>query len=329
MRRREFIAALGGAALAWPTTARAQRPQRMPRIGILWHAADAKEEEPYYSALLDGFRAIGYVDGRNATFLHRFPNEMPERFKSMAAELVSLKADVLVSSGANASIYAKNATSTIPLVFMFVPDPVAMKMVESLARPGGNVTGLSTYASDLIARRLQLLKEITPGLSRLAQLVNPNAKIAPMNIRETAAAAAKLGLTVQTFEARSLNELEPAFNAIAAAGLQAVTVNAGEGIQFQGRTIIPKLAIERRIAMCAISRETFEFGALMSYGVDQLAICRRAAVYVDKILKGAKPSEFPVEGPTKFEFLINLKTAKAIGIEVPPIMLSRADEVVE
>jgi putative tryptophan/tyrosine transport system substrate-binding protein len=247
----------------------------------------------------------------------------------MAAELVSLKVDALISSGVNASVYAKNATTSIPLVFMHVPDPVGMKLVETLARPGGNVTGLSSYASDLIGRRLQILKEIVPGLSRLAQLVNPNARIAPMNVAETRAAADKLGLTVQTFEARTLADLEPAFDAMASANMAAVTVSAGEGIQFQGRTIIPKLALARHIAMSAPSRETYEFGALMSYGVDQLAICRRAAVYVDKILKGAKPSEFPVEGPTKFEFLLNLKTARAIGIEVPAVMIGRADQVVE
>jgi putative tryptophan/tyrosine transport system substrate-binding protein len=325
--RRKFIA-LAGSALAWPRAGHAQQRLKISTVGVLWHAANAEEEGPYFRALLEGFRELGYVDGLNIKFEHRFPNEMPERFRSMAAELVSLNVGVLVSVGNVASPYAKNATTTIPIVFTLVADPVGMKLVESFARPGGNVTGLSTYSSDIVGRRLQLLKETIPGLSRFAQFVNPNAQSSRLHIEMTRAAAAELGLTVQTFEARSLDELERAFDAMAAAGMQAVTVNQ-EGLPFQGRALIAKLALARRLALCAYSRETFEPGALMSYGTDQIAVCRRAALYVDKILKGAKPGELPVEGPTKFEFLINLKTAKALGIEVPPIILTRADEVIE
>jgi putative tryptophan/tyrosine transport system substrate-binding protein len=254
---------------------------------------------------------------------------MPERFTSMAAELVSLNVDVLVSVGNAAAPYAKNATATIPIVFTLVADPVESKLVASFSRPGGNVTGLSTFAADLVGRRLQALKEMIPGLSRIAQLVNPNAQASRMNIEVSGAAAAQLGLTVQTFEARSLDQLESAFGAIARAGMQAVTVSQGEGLPFQGRHIIAKLAIAHRLALCAFSRETFEPGALMAYGTDHIAVIRRVGVYVDKILKGANPSELPVEGPTKFELLVNLKTAKAIGIELSPSMLARADEVIE
>jgi putative tryptophan/tyrosine transport system substrate-binding protein len=325
--RREFIA-LAGSALAWPCVGHAQQGLKIPTVGVLWHAANAEEEGPYFRALLEGFRELGYVDGLNIKFEHRFPNEMPERFRSMAAELVSLNVGVLVSVGNVASPYAKNATTTIPIVFTLVADPVGMKLVESFARPGGNVTRLSTYSSDIVGRRLQLLKETIPGLTRFAQFVNPNAQSSRLHIEMTRAAAAELGLTVQTFEARSLDELERAFDAMAAAGVQAVTVNP-EGLPFQGRALIAKLALARRLALCAYSRETFEPGALMSYGTDQIAVCRRAALYVDKILKGTKPGGLPVEGPTKFEFLINLKTAKALGIEVPPIILTRADEVIE
>jgi putative ABC transport system substrate-binding protein len=325
--RREFIA-LAGSALAWPCVGHAQQGLKIPTVGVLWHAANAEEEGPYFRALLEGFRELGYVDGLNIKFEHRFPNEMPERFRSMAAELVSLNVGVLVSVGNVASPYAKNATTTIPIVFTLVADPVGMKLVESFARPGGNVTGLSTYSSDIVGRRLQLLKETIPGLTRFAQFVNPNAQSSRLHIEMTRAAAAELGLTVQTFEARSLDELERAFDAMAAAGVQAVTVNP-EGLPFQGRALIAKPALARRLALCAYSRETFEPGALMSYGTDQIAVCRRAALYVDKILKGTKPGGLPVEGPTKFEFLINLKTAKALGIEVPPIILTRADEVIE
>jgi putative ABC transport system substrate-binding protein len=327
--RREFITFVGSAAAMWPLTAGAQQSaKKIPRIGVLWHAGSAEEEGPYFKALHEGLNGLGYVDGRNIILEHRFPNESPEKFKSMAAELVSLNVDILISVGNVASPYAKIATSTIPIVFVLVSDPLGSKLVDSLARPKGNATGLSTFSTDLFGKRLQLLKETFPGLLRFAQLVNPNAQGSRLHIESTRTAAAKLGLTVQLFEARSLDQIEPAFNAIASAGMQAVTVNP-EGLAFQGRTIIAKLAIARRLALCTYSRETFEPGAFMYYGTDQIAICRRAAAYVDKILKGAKPSDLPVEGPTKFEFFINLKTAKAIGIDVPPLLLTRADEVVE
>jgi len=329
MRRREFIALLSSSAVAWPLAARTQQAGKLPTIGVLWHAANAEEEGPYFNALADGFRALGYAEGRNITFEHRFPNEIPEQFKSMAAELVSLNVNVLVGVGDRSAGYLRNATWTIPLVFVLVPDPVESKLVHSFAQPGGNATGASNYSSAVIGRRLQLLKDIIPGLSRVAQLVNPNAQMSRLHIESTRAAAATLGFSHQTFEARSLDELEPAFDAMASAGMQAVTVNTSEGIPFQGRAIIAKLALARRLALCAFSRETFEAGALMSYGVDQVANVRRASVYVDKILKGAKPTELPVEGPTKFEFLLNLKIAKALGIRVPPDVPTIADEVIE
>jgi putative ABC transport system substrate-binding protein len=327
MKRREFITLLGGVAV-WPIAAGAQQSRKTPRIGVLWHAGSAEEEGPYFTSLLQGFRDLGYVEGKTITLEHRFPNEIPDRFKSMAAELVALDVDVLVSVGNVASPYAKNATTTIPVVFVIVPDPVGTKLVESFARPGGNATGLSTYASDVVGRRLQLLKEIVPGLWRVGQLVNPNSPASRLHIELTQAAAAELGLTVQRFEARQLDELESTLDAMARAGMQAIAVNP-EGLPFQGRAIIPKLALARRLALCAYSRETFEPGALMSYGVDQRAICRRAAIYVAKILKGTKPGDLPVEGPTKFEFLINRKTAKQLGFDVPPTLLARADEVIE
>jgi putative ABC transport system substrate-binding protein len=327
MRRREFISLIGSAA-AWPLAARAQHANRRPRVGVLWHAANAEEEGPYFKSLVEGFAALGYVDGHTISLHHRFPNETPELFQRMAADLVALNVDVLVSVGNVASPYARNATETIPVVFILVPDPIGSKLVDSLARPGRNVTGLTNFVSEVVGRRLQLLKELIPELSWVGQLVNPNVAAARLNIELTRQAAAKLGFAVQLFEARSDEGLEPAFDAMATAGMQAVTVNP-EGLAFQARELIAKLALARRLALCAYSRETFEPGALMSYGTDHLAICRRAAVYVDRILKGAKPSDLPVEGPTKFEFLINLKTARGIGLEIPPILLARADEVIE
>jgi ABC-type uncharacterized transport system substrate-binding protein len=307
----------------------AQQPKKIPTVGVLWHAGSAEEEGPYFRGLIDGFKALGYTEGRNITFEHRFPNEIPERFRSMAAELVLLNVDILVGVGDRAAVYAKEASSSIPVVFVIVPDPVGSKLVDSFAKPGWNATGLSNYSSDLVGRRLQLLNEIIPGLARVAQVVNPNAKVSRLHIEATRAAAVGLGLTIQTFEVRSLDELAPAFDAMADAGMQAVTVNASEGIPFQGRAIIPKLALARRLSLCAFSRETFEPGALMSYGTDQVANVRGGAAYVDKILKGTKPVELPVEGPTKFEFLMNLKTAKALGLAVPPSLLATADQVIE
>lgn len=328
MRRRDFIKVIAGSACAWPRALRAQPAGRIPKIGVLWHAGSAEEEGPYLRALLDGFKGLGYVEGRNITFEHRFPNEMPERFKSMAAELVTLNVQVLVSVGSVAPSYAKNATTTVPVVFMLVADPVGTHLVESLSRPGGNVTGLSSFSIDLIGKRLQILKEMIPQLSRVAQLVNPNAQASSLYIEVTRAAAAELGLAVQTFQARSLDELEPAFDAMARAGMQAVTVNQ-DGLAFQGRAIIARLALARHLPLCAYSREIFDAGALLSYGADHAAICRRGAIYVDKILKGAKPSELPVEGPTRFEFLINLQMAKALGLTVPVALIARANEVIQ
>ena len=327
MRRREFIRLIGGAIVGLPSAARAQQPAKIPRVGYLWHAGSAQEEGPYFRALLEGFAKLGYVDGRNIILEHRFPNEMPERFKSMAAELVALNCDVLMG-GSLGSVYLKNATSKIPIVFMFVPDPVGLKLVDSLARPGGNVTGLSNFGRDLVGKRLQFLKEIVPGLSKVALLVNPNVPSTRIYIQETQAAAEELGLVIQIFEARSLKELELAFDGMTAAGVQAM-ITASGGAAFQYRANIAKLAIAHRLAFSAFSRETFVDGALMSYGADQIEMCRRSAVYVDKILKGAKPSDLPVEQPTKVEFFINLKTAKALDLKIPPSLLSAADEVVE
>jgi ABC-type uncharacterized transport system substrate-binding protein len=326
MKRREFITLLGGAA-TWPLAARAQQGGKIPTVGYLWHAGSPQEEVPYFGALLEGFGRLGYIDGRNIKLEHRFPNETPERFKAMAAELVSLNVDVLMG-GAVASPYLRDATTKIPIVFMFVPDPVGMKLVQSIARPGGNITGLSNFGRDVAGKRLQLLKEIVPGLSRVALLINSDHPTTPVFIEVMQAAADQLGLVLQTFDARSLEEIEPAFDAMVRAGMQAVTPVQG-GLFFQARAFVPKLAIARRLPMLAYSRETFEYGALLSYAADQVEMCRRSAVYADKILKGAKPGGLPVEQPTKLELLINLKTAKTLGLAVPLHLQQLANEVIE
>jgi putative tryptophan/tyrosine transport system substrate-binding protein len=309
MRRRQFITVLGSTFAAGPLVARAQQTARIPRIGVLWHAGSAEEEGRYFTGLIDGLLEHGYTDGLNIILEHRFPNEMPDRFRRMAAELVSLKVDVLIGVGSQTAFYAKDATATIPIVFIFVPDPVGAKFVTSLARPGGNATGLTHFAADLIGKRLQFLGETIPGLSHVALLVNPDTQVARLYTDVTDTVATKLGLTNHTFPARSRDELEPAFDTMVKAGMQAVTINS-EGLAYQQRKFIANLAIERRLPLSVWSRETLEAGALMSYGADQVAMCRRAAVFVDKILKGAKPADLPVEEPTKLEFLLNEKTAR-------------------
>jgi ABC-type uncharacterized transport system substrate-binding protein len=328
MERRTFFGMIAGSLLGAPLAVEAQQTGRIPRVGVLWHAGSADEEGSYYTGLLEGFRDLGYVDGRNIILEHRFPNEMPERFRSMSAELVALKVDVLVTVGTQTAPYARDATTSIPVVFIFVPDPVGSNFVDSLRRPGRNMTGLSQFGLDIVLKRLQFLKDIIPGLSRVALLVNPNTEVASLYKHATEAAAAGLGLNNHTFEARSLDELGRAFDAMVKAGMQAVTIN-GEGLAYQQRAYVARMTLARRLPLAVWSRETFEAGALLSYGADQVAMCRRGPVFVDKILKGAKPRDLPVEQPTKLEFLINRKIARALGLTIPQIVLARADQVIE
>jgi putative ABC transport system substrate-binding protein len=327
MKRRDFLTLIGSAIAALPSLGHAQAG-RVPRVGVLWHAGSADEEGAYYTGLLEGFRALGYVDGRNIILEHRFPNEMPERFRSMVAELVALKVNVLVTVGTQTAPYARDATTSIPVIFIFVPDPVGSHFVDSLARPGRNMTGLSHFGIDIVQKRLQYLKDLVPGLSRVALIVNPNTEVAPLYKRVTETAAAELGLENQTFEARSLDELGQAFDAMVKAEMQAVTIN-GEGLVYQQRANVAKMTLARRLPLAVWSRETFEAGALMSYGADQVAMCRRGPVFVDKILKGAKPGDLPVEQPTTLEFLINRKIARVLGLTIPLSLLARADQVVQ
>jgi putative ABC transport system substrate-binding protein len=327
MRRRDFITLLGGTAI-WPLAANAQQPAKIPHIGVLWHAANAEQEGTNYKAIVKGFADIGYIDGKTVVLEHRFPNEQPAQFRSMAAELVASGVDVLVVIGANAPPYAKDATKTIPIVFALMPDPIGSKLVNNLARPEANVTGLSNSASDIVGKRLALFKEVIPGLSRVALLVNSNSSLAAGYEQAFQAAAANLGLSGKVFTWRAPDELISIFAAMKDAGIQAVMFNP-DGWAFTYRDLIAKLALAKGLPLSAYSRQTFNAGALMSYGVDHDAICYRVAVYVDKLLKGAKPSELPIEQPTKFEFLINLNTARALGLTVPPSLLLRTDEVIE
>ncbi len=314
MRRREFISLVGGALAAAPAVVHAQATKRIPTIGHLWHAGSAKEESPYYEALLEGFSKLGYIDGSNFRLLHRFPNEDPDRFRRMAGELVSINVDVLMG-GSVASTYLRDATKTIPIVFMFVPDPVGLKFVQSLARPGGNATGLANFGTDVAGKRLQLLQELVPGLSRVGLLTAPNNEVNRLTANIIIAAAKQLGLQLQTFDSASLQEMEPAFDRMVKAGTQAVML-AQSGLAFQARHILPKLALARGLPLCSYSRETFEDGALLSYAADQVEMCRRSAIFADRILKGANPGELPVEQPTKLE-------------KIPLHIQQLADELIE
>jgi putative ABC transport system substrate-binding protein len=327
VKRREFITLVGGAVVAWPLAARAQQGSRIPRVGFLWHAGSREEESPNFEAVIEGFAKLGYVDGRNIILEHRFPNEKPERFRAMAAELVALNVDVLMVT-ATGTPYVRDATTKVPVVFMGVPDPVGTKLVQTLARPGGNMTGMTNFGEELAAKRLQLLKELVPGLSRVGLLVNRDLSSKGSYIEGSQAAADKLGLVIQVFELTSMEDMEPAFDAMVSAGMQAVTLAQG-GFAFSGRATVAKLALARRLPLCAYSRQTFEAGAFMAYGPNLLDSFRRMAVYVDKILKGAKPSELPVEQPTKFEFFVNLTVAKKLGLDVPWHLQQIADEVIE
>jgi putative ABC transport system substrate-binding protein len=329
MRRREFITLLGGGAAVWPLVARAQQSRHLPVVGLLWHAGSAEEEAVYLGAVRQGLRDHGYVEGQNVTLENRFPAEIPERFVSLATELAALNVNVLVAINRVAALAAQRATTSIPIVFVAVPDPVGSKLVASLAHPGGNITGLTNFAYDLTAKRVEFLKAVVPTVSHVALLVNPNDRdSAKTYIEESHAAANKLGLILQPVEVRTSGDLLSAFSKTIDDQVDGVVVSQ-DGLFYAARKVIADLALARKLPLAVYSRETLDAGALLSYGPSNYRIFRASGAYIDKILKGAKPADLPVEQPTKFEFIINLKTAKSIGIDVPPMLLTRADEVIE
>lgn len=328
MKRREFMKLLGAASVGWPIRAQAQRNGSLPKVGVLWHAGSAQEEAIYLGALNQGFKELGYVEGKSILLEHRFPDEREERFVSMAGELAAIPVDVLVAVTHPAALAAARATTKIPIVFTHVPDPVRSKLVNSLARPGGNVTGFTNIAAEIAAKRVQLLKEAFPPMKRIALLINPSDPAMTSFIAEAETTAKALGLDVQRVEVRATDEFEQAFRRMVDNGSEGV-ITAPNGLFYQGRALIGQLGLAYRLPCMVVSRETLEGGALMSYGADFQAIFRRTPVYVDKILKGEKPANLPVELPTKFEFLINLRTAKALGTSISEALLVRADEAIE
>ena len=324
MRRRDFIAAIGGAA-AWPHGARAQQRGRLPTIGFLGSTTPSTMSQ-WIAAFVQRLRELGWVEGRNVAIEYRWAEGRTERFAEIAAEFVRLKVDVIVTAGAPA-LAAKQATTLIPIVFAMASDPVGSGLVASLSRPGGNVTGLSLQLTDLAGKRLELLREVVPGLQRLAVLANIGYPAAVLEMAEARATAKTLGLDVTTLEVRRAADIIPAFDTLRDRA-QALYV-AGDPLVTANRTRINTLALGARLPTMHGFRELAEAGGLMSYGASFLDLHRRAADYVDKILKGAKPADLPVEQPTKFDLVVNLTTAKALGLVVSPTLLARATEVIE
>ena len=329
MRRREFIAGIG-ATIAGPLIARAQQPAgRLYRIGYL-SAGFRERTLNFREAFEGGLRILGYRVGENVVIEYRFANADVERLPALAADLVRLGVDIIVTSGGNPiTVAAMKATAAIPIVMISGVDPVSTGLVASLARPGGNVTGLIADAGgEILGKRFELLKEILPNLSRLGILWNPD--VAILRNRQTAMTetARTLGLTTIPVEARGLDELEQAFATMVRERAQAFVMQ-GDSVLFSYRGQIAEMALRNRLPAASLQRELAEAGFLLTYGADYSDLCRRSAAYVDKIFKGAKPADLPVEQPTKFELVINLKTAKALGVDVPLSVQQRADEVIE
>ena len=328
MKRREFIALVGSAAAttAWPLAARAQQPTKLPTIGVLGPTT-ASAAGQWTGALAQRLRELGWIDGHTVAIEYRWAQGRTERAAEIASEFVRLKVDVIVTSGVRNVIVAKQATSTIPIVFVSAGDPVGYGLVASFARPGGNVTGLSSQSTDLTGKRIELLREATPRLSRMAVMVNPSNPIAMLAMVEVQAAANALGIDVVTLEVQRTEDITPAFDAVKNRA-QAVIV-LGDRVTFDSRLLINTLALDARLPTMHDFRAGVESGGLMSYGPNFRDLTRRAAGYVDKILRGTKPADLAVQQPTKFELLINLKTAKALGLEMPARLLILADELIE
>jgi putative tryptophan/tyrosine transport system substrate-binding protein len=329
VRRRELVTLIGGAVAVWPLLARAQQSTvRVYRVGSL-AVASREQNLDYIKALEEGLRSLGYRVGENVVIEYRFANGELERLPTLAAELVRLGVDVMVTASNANTVAAMKATTTIPIVMANGVDPVAAGLVASLARPGGNVTGLAVDAgSEIFGKRFELLKEILPDLSRVGILWNPD--FAPNRTRLTSMGetARALGLTPIPVEARGLNELEHAFATMVRARAQAF-VMLGDGVLFHYRGQIGIMALNNRLPAASALRQDAEAGLLLAYGADFSDLYRQAAGFVDRIFKGAKPAGLPIQRPTKFQLVVNLRTAKALGLEIPATLLARADEAIE
>ena len=325
MRRRELIAGLGS-AVAWPLVARAQQPAKLPTIGF-FGPVKASIDRLQIAIFVERLRELGWIEGRNVAMEYRWAEGRMDRYADIAAELVRQKVDVIVTYSTSTVIALKRATPVIPIVFVSATDPVGNGLVESLARPGGNATGLSNQSADSVGKRLEILREVVPTLRRLAILCNVGAPNAVLEMEEVQAAARGLGLEVAKMDIRRPDDITPAFEAIK--GRADALYVVMDPVVSTNRIQINTSAVSERLPTLYVFRELVEAGGLMSYGPNQSDQFRRAAELVDKILRGTKPSDIPVEQPTKFDFVINMKTAKALGLDLSPSLLARADEVIE
>lgn len=325
MRRRKFITLLGGAAaaVAWPLVARAQQSGKIWRVGFLAHG-----HERFYDALFEGLQELGYVEGRNLIVERRYAEGRVERFQEFAEEMVRLNVDIIIVVTTPAALAVKKATTTIPIVFPNAINPVESGLVASLAHPGGNLTGGAAQTAILSAKRLEIFKEVVPRLSRVAVLWNAANPALAFAWRETQGAARALGVAVQSHEVRALKDFEPVFASMAEERPDTLLV-LQDALTLQHRKEIIDFAIQKRLPGMFVAKEWVEAGGLMSYGESLPDMYHRAAYFVDRILKGAKPADLPVEQVTKFELVVNLKTAKAMGLTLPPTILARADELIE
>jgi putative ABC transport system substrate-binding protein len=327
MRRREFITLLGGAAVTLPLSARAQQSGRVYRIGVL-EMSPAASNTANFDALRKGLRELGYVEGQNLVLEYRSVDGRPERFPQLAAELLRLNVDLIVTRGTPAVMAAKNATGTVPVVMAASGEPVGTGVVAGLARPGGNVTGLSAFTSELITKRLELMRETFADIRRIAFLQNMGNPVAPAQWEELKTTAPSLGFEAQVLDVREPEDIVRAFDTAFAQRIDAILV-ANDSVTFANRRQVVEFATKHRMIAMYHAREFVDAGGLMTYSVSYPDLYRRAATFVDKIFKGAKPADLPVEQPTKFELVVNVKAAKAIGLAIPESFLARADEVIE
>ena len=325
MTRREFITALGCAAAAWPFAARAQQPEKIYRLGIL-EPIPAAQNAANLDALRKGLRDLGYVEGRNLIIEYRSADGRAERFSELASELIRLGVDLMLTRGTPAARAAKNAAGTIPVIIATMGDPTAL--VASFAHPGGNITGVVTYTTELTAKRIELLNELVPSLSRVALLHNMGNPAVPPEWEETKRQARALGLQAELLDVRSHGDLSRAFELAVRQRVDAVVIGADGLTQLHQQTIVD-LATRKRLPAIYAARDFVEAGGLIAYGVNYPDLYLRLASFVDRIFKGAKPGELPVEQPAKFELVINVKTAKSLGLTIPLTLLVQADEVIE
>ena len=324
MRRREFLGMLGAGA-AWPLTARAQQAGKLPTIGFLG-TVSASAWRPWTAAFVQRLRALDWIEGRTVAIEYRWAEGRTERYAEIATEFVRLKVDIIVTSG-GAVLAARQATSVIPIVFAVANDPLGSGLVASLSRPGGNVTGLSAQQSDLVSKRLELLREVVPGFRQLGIMANVGYPAAVLEMDEVQGTARTFGFEVAKLEIRRPEEIAPAFEALK--GRAEALYVCSDPFVNANRLRINTLALVARLPTSYAHREYIDAGGLMSYGPNFADLFRRSAELVDKVLRGTKPADIPVEQPTKFELVINLKTAKKLGLDVPSMLLARADEVIE